>query len=176
MSGLTSIHRGDLHVTGALSSTRLRLPAGSVDDQAVTGDPPGIGADKIIHRIPLARQLAAPATAVAAVTELVYICQAIGGATIRRIEAAVVTPATGNDRTVTVDLQRSTGGGAFASVLTAPIAFDDESDALTAVAGAIAADTLDEGDLLQIVVGVAGSDADQAKGLLVSVLVDEAPL
>ncbi len=97
-------------------------------------------------------------------------------ANVLQIEAAVTEVlATDVSRTVTVDLQKSTGGGAFASILSATIVLDTSSVLYVPEAGTLASGALTDGDLLRIVVTVAGGAGAQAQGLLVSVTIDEDP-
>lgn len=73
--------------------------------------------------------------------------------------------ATGADRTVTIDFKKSTGGGAFATVLSSTIVFNNGSTALVDSAGTLASSSMVDGDLLQITVAVAGAAGNQAQGL-----------
>jgi len=148
------------------------LAANCVNDANV-GVNAAIDADKLQHRHPLDTELIASASAVTAVTKLLHI-SAVTGAVIG-LKAVVMTAATGADRTVTVDLQRSTGGAAFATVLTTAIILNNASTARVAQNAVVNATliSLVAGDILQVVVTVAGSAGDQAKGLLISAVIDE---
>jgi hypothetical protein len=161
----------DLHVNGALSCKTFTLPAASVTNASVAGGA-AIDATKLVHQFPLYVQQS-PGSAVVAATTLLHIARAAGS--IVAIEAMTTTPATGADRTVTIDLQKSTGGGAFASALTTTIVLDDDTTARTPVAGTVASPSLVDGDQLQLVVTVAGAAGAQADGLLVTVTVREEP-
>ena len=161
----------DLHVNGALSCKSFNAPPGSItnDDIEAAAE---IDATKVVHQfvIPYAQ---AGGTAVVAATLPVHVCRTSGE--VVAVEAAVLTKATGNDRTVNVDVQKSTSGGAFATILTAALEFDDASTDRVAVAGTVLSPELVDGDLLQIVVTVAGSNLAQAQGLIVSVTLREWP-
>jgi hypothetical protein len=89
-----------------------------------------------------------------------------------RIEEAV---ATGADRTVTIDVQKSTGGGAYATVLSATIVFNNVSSLRTFSAATISSSSLTADDVLKITVAVAGAAGAQATGLIVEVIVSEHP-
>ena len=96
--------------------------------------------------------------------------------TIRAIQAAITeTIATGADRTVTLDLQKSTGGGAFATVLSSTIVFNNGSTLYTVSTGTISSNAVQAGDILVLTVTVAGSAGNQALGLVVSVTLAETP-
>ena len=106
------------------------------------------------------------------------VLRVVKGATgvIRAMQALVWSAvATGGDRTVNVDLKKSTGGGAFATVLSATIQFTSASSLRAASAGVFSDTSLQAGDILQIVVTVAGAAGAQAVGLHVSVTVAETP-
>jgi hypothetical protein len=115
-----------------------------------------ISATKMIHQQQHSIQLFASATAVSAVTQLVG---GVRGTTSSLVEvwAAVITAPTSSD-TVHVDLQRSTGGGAFATTLAGTIAFTSSSTGKTIYTATPTA-TLVQGDLLEIIVTVSGSSA-----------------
>lgn len=75
------------------------------------------------------------------------------------------TIATGADRTVTVDLLKSTGAGAFASVLTTPLVFNNASVLRTITAALITTAGAVVGDHYKLTVAVAGAAGNQALGL-----------
>lgn len=163
----------DLHVMGTLSAGTMVLSLASVVDATVSSAA-AIQATKVIHRHAIPINLFASTTAVSATTKGLYAAQNTG--TIRNFEAYVDVVATGADRTVTVDLQKSTGAGAFSTVLSATIGFTNASTARTLVSGTISSSSIVDGDLLQVVVTVAGAAGNQATGLTVHLTVDESPL
>jgi hypothetical protein len=85
------------------------------------------------------------------------------------------TIATGADRTVTIDLLRSTAGGAFASVLSATVVLNNLSTLLVDMLGTLNTTALAAGDTLKLTVAVAGAAGAQALGLSVSALLTEQP-
>lgn len=131
-----------------------------------------VTATKLQHRQVITDELYGPTTAVAALTKWVAMLTGVGGQQIVDVEAAIAVQATGADRTITVDLQRSTGGGAFATVLSSTIGFTDSTAVRTVQSGVISASTIAEGDILEIIVTVAGSADAQATGLTVAVTLD----
>lgn len=83
--------------------------------------------------------------------------------------------ATGADRTVTVNVQKSTSMGAFATVLSSNISIDTATvvrDSLQATIDT-AQDDVVAGDLLRAVISVAGAASAQAKGLYVGVTITD---
>jgi hypothetical protein len=118
-------------------------------------------------------ELFGPSTSVVALTKDIHIVAGQSG-TLKSFEAVICGAiATGADRTISVDLQKSTGAGAFATVLTAPIGFTNVSVLRTAVAAALASASLVDGDVLRVVVTVAGAAGAQATGLLVTLTYSE---
>jgi hypothetical protein len=128
-----------------------------------------IAASKVIHNQTIDSELFGPTTSVAALTKLLHIAKSSG--TIQYFRAIVVTPATGADRTVTVDLKKSTGGGAMSTVLSGTIGFTNLSTAFTDVSGTLSSADYVEGDVFEAVVTVAGAAGNQALGLLISLSV-----
>lgn len=164
----TNVFNGDTHVNGSLTVKTFVPPAGCIDNAAVKANAQ-IAASKLVNR---QRFTHTQSGTVAAATEYIFIARA--ACTIAAIEACIPdTIATGADRTVNVDLQKSTGAGAFATVLSATIEFDNGSVLRTVSTGTLASDTLVDGDILRLVITVAGSAGNQAVGLIVNVTVDE---
>jgi hypothetical protein len=107
-----------------------------------------------------------------------YYLHTVRGAnlTLLNFYAAITeTVATGADRTVNVDLQKSTGGGAFATVLSATIQFTNGSTARVVSSATISSAACVVGDLLRVVVTVAGAAGAQALGLIATLHVREDP-
>lgn len=138
-------------------------------------DGAGIEATKLIHHATHAVELAEQNTAVVAGERLAYVVQS-NTEELVTAEAAIVVQATGADRTVTVDLLRSTGGGAFASIMSATIDIDDGTTILVPVVGVLSTTQLVAGDVLKWVVTVAGAAGAQAKGLIAALTVRPKPI
>jgi hypothetical protein len=99
-----------------------------------------------------------------------------GAGQINEFAAAVDAVPAGGDKAVTVDLQKSTGGGAFATLLTAVITINSASSAKTKYTGTlVATPTFVAGDLLRIVVALTGTTGNQAQGLVARAVVQENP-
>jgi len=164
---------GDLQIKGALIlSGTTTLPASTVTNAAVASGA-AIDASKLLHMVNVPTQLFAPATTVTALTQDCYIAKGIG--TLTSVRAAINGAiATGADRTVTVDLQKSTAGGAFATVLSGTVGFTNASVLRTLSTGTISSATYAAGDLFRWVVTVAGSASAQATGLIADFVAYEA--
>lgn len=164
----------DLFVQGALACKTFSPPAGCINDAAVTVNA-GIQATKLVHQYaPKVDQ--PPGANVANATDLIHqvFAAGTGVSTIAGFEASVVTPPTSPD-TVTVDLQRSTGGGAFASVLSAPITISSTTPARTPQSASLAVESLNGGDLLQVVITTNHTSGALPQGLIAQAFLRENP-
>ena len=160
----------DLSVNN-FSCSGIKLPSGCVSDTNVSASA-AISAGKLIHQIAKHYQQN-DAAGVVADNQYSHIVNGTT-CTLAYVQAAISTPATGADRTVNVDLQRSTGGAAFSSVLSSTITFNNASTARTVVSGTVAVATLTQGDILKWVVTVAGAAGNQAIGLVAEAFYQEA--
>lgn len=106
----------------------------------------------------------ATGTAILAANETIAIAR--GNGTLKSFRVVITgAVATGGDRTVTVDLKKSTGAGAFATVLSGTVGFTNGSALLTVTAGTLSDTTVQAGDIFQVTVAVAGAAGNQAQGL-----------
>lgn len=152
-----------------LSAENFTLTSGTLGNAAIQTNA-AIDDTKLKHRYSF---VLSQTGAVVAATEYLRIMQAAG--TVLSVEAAITeVVATGADRTITIDLQKSTGGGAFATVLSATIEFDNASVLRTISVGGISSAALVDGDILKLTVAVAGAAGAQAAGLVVNVVLSEA--
>lgn len=160
---ITSAVIGDQSVSGTVYASDVRSNNGTP-----------FPAERFEQQHQITVELYGPTTTVAALTKWVY---TFFGATgeLLDVDAFIAVVATGADRTITVDVQKSTGAGAFATIMTATIGFTNASAVRTAVSGTLAAGagTLVAGDILQVVVTVAGAAGNQATGLTVSLKIRE---
>lgn len=165
--------QGDIVSTGAIVGRSLTLQTACITDAMIQSGA-NVQASKLEGEYHLDHYQTTGTAIVAATQDLKIVRGATG--TLLSIEAAITGAiATGADRTVTVDLHKSTAAGAFASVLSATIGFTNASTLRTAVAGTISSTSLVDGDILRVVVTVAGAAGNQAQGLVVSVHMRELP-
>lgn len=166
----------DVFVGGRLIALQFTPPTGSITNAAITGSAGNyVDASKLVHRFDLG-YAQVPGTAVVAETRDLRIIRGLTG-TISSVEASVTGAiATGGDRTVTVDLQKSTGAGAFATVLSGVITLNSSSTLRAVSTATISSASVVDGDILRIVIAVAGAAGSQAQGLCVSVTLQEDPL
>jgi len=168
-----ALQPGDLHVRGRLSCGSFTPPSAAISNSHVASDA-AIDASKLLHMVNVCTELYPRGTTVIALTgQDCYIAKGIG--TLTSVRAAINGAiATGADRTVTVDLQKSTAGGAFATVLSGTVGFTNASVLRTLSTGTISSATYAAGDLFRWVVTVAGSASAQATGLIADFVAYEA--
>lgn len=151
----TSLVSGTASITNAMFSSAV----GNRLDQ-----------DKAIHQFPVGCKQANGA-AVAARTEHLHTARGSGEFVELHVVTTGVAPTTTD--TVTVDIQKSTGGGAFATVLTAPVVIDNTNTVrVTEDYSSFSSTTYVAGDILIAVVTVSGTSA---QGLGVTLVLAEQP-
>lgn len=163
---------GDAIIQGTLSvGVGVNLPTGSVTNEEIAASA-GIEASKLQTHFRFKDELFAAATTVAAVSKYVFTAHAAGS--LLGVEAVITGAiATGADRIVSIDLKKSTAGGAFASVLSGVFGFTNSSTLLVPVSGTIVTPNYIAGDTFEIVVTVAGSASAQATGLGITIATAE---
>lgn len=154
-----------------MADITVQFPSGSIT-KALVATNAGIEASKIVRHQSIDVELFGPTTSVAALTKWLHMVRGATG-TIVGFEAAQAVDTTGADRTISVDLQKSTGAGAFATVLSAPIAFADGTAIRTPQAATISSASLVDGDILEVIVTVAGAAGAAATGLTVTLTIEE---
>ncbi len=160
----------DFHVNGTLTAKLFSAPNGSITNAAIAASA-GVAATKLEHQF--AKDVTqAPGSAVVAATTLVHTVRGVTGEVVA-IEAITTTPATGADRTVTIDLQKGNASTAFATIMASTIVLNNGTAARTPVSGTISAPDIADGDTLQVVVTVAGAAGAQAQGLLITLTLRE---
>lgn len=163
--------QGDILVKGSVIATSLPVPSGTITNSMVAGSA-DIDATKLEHQHSLTYSQVT-GTAVVSETKDVMIVRGATG-TLVQMEACITGAiATGADRTVTVDLHKSTGAGAFATVLSSTIVFSNTDALRTLEQAAFSSTALVDGDILRVVVTVAGAAGAQAQGLVVTLTVRE---
>jgi hypothetical protein len=150
----------------------MALELFNVSDSHISGTA-AIATRKMLHRY---RVDYSQATGTAVVTLASYaLCICKGTGTVRSFEAAIIGAiATGADRTVTIDLHKSTGAGAFATILSATVVFTNVSTIRVVSTATISDTALADGDMLYLTVTVAGAAGAQAQGLVCMLEYDEA--
>jgi hypothetical protein len=167
-----SVMKGDFHFPDRVTFTDIGLPDSSVDASMIEASA-GIEASKCEQERVIRYTQVTGTAVVANAGEGLHIVTGATGDVIS-IEAVVTGAiATGADRTVTIDLKKSTGGAAYASILTSTIVLDNTNTLRVLEAGAITGGTLVDGDSLLLTVAVAGASGNQAQGLLVVVRLRE---
>ncbi len=112
-------------------------------------------------------------TNVVAETKAVHLTRAAG--TIQSIEAFPVVGPAGGDLKYTIDVQKSTGAGAFSTILTTPIDVVNGSVNRVQINAALASANFVDGDAFQVVVALSGSTGTQGQGVVLVINADENP-
>jgi hypothetical protein len=160
---MASVISDDLVVGGSTKTTDVRKTDGSVFD-----------AERFEQQYRIPVELYGPTTTVAALTKWLYTAYGSVGEIVTA-QAFIAVVASGADRTITVDIQKSTAGGAFATVMAATVGFTNASTVRTAVTGTFSDTSLVPGDVLRAVVTVAGAAGAQAQGLFITLTIRERP-
>lgn len=158
----------DFYVAGTLGARTLSIPAGTIVDAAVSASA-AIAATKVVHQFPV-QYAVASGVAVATISIPLHIVRGATG-TVVGIEVTCTQAPTSSD-TVTTNLHKSTGGGAFATILTGNISLSSSSTARVVYAGTISSADLVDGDILMAVVTATGTSC---QGLCVVVTLRESP-
>jgi hypothetical protein len=162
----TGVRSGGPIIGPSLSLTTPSITAAMIAPAA------GVQANKLQQQREYSHRQAT-GTAIVAMTEDIAV---VGGAgTVVGVTVMESTAPTG-DHVTTVDVQKSTGGGAFATILTGTISYSVSQANLAVVAGTLlSVPALLAGDVLRVIVTVSGSTSSQGQGLVVTVTTNEAP-
>lgn len=171
MSNSFSRLDSNFHVAGNLSAETMNIPSGTIVNSDVSATA-AIGAEKLVHRFPI-RYSQNESAVVADAIEGIHIAAAAG--TIASIEAVCTSSAPVGAATVDIDLEKSTGGGAFASVLSAAITLDSGNTVRVLEAGTVSSPSYADGDVLRINVDATAGGGTLPTGLVVVVTLQENP-
>ena len=149
----TSVMYADMDFKGTVRFTGdVTVPANSISTTSIDTSIP-FTASATQHQF--SAHMAEAANAGTAPTEVIHIAKESG--TVVAFDVAAQTVPTGGD-SVVVDLQKSTAGGAFATILSATITLDVASvDRVAESASLAAGATMIAGDLLRVVMTGTGS-------------------
>jgi hypothetical protein len=147
----------------------IYIPGGNITNAEVS-DTAAIAASKLVHHF-IARHSQGVGTAVVTSTEVIHVAKAAG--TVAALRIGVVTAPTGGNKQFTVDVKKSTGAGAFTSILSAAYAVDNTKANLTTYSGVIGTATYAAGDIFEIVVTASGSTGTQGWGVCANVFFQE---
>ncbi len=149
----------------------VAMPAGAIGNSEIEAGA-AIAATKVIHQFPLSHTQN-DGSDVTTQTEVIHI--AYGDGTVIAVEAAC-DQAPDGDETITINLLKSTGGGAFATMLTGAIVLDSGNTDRVLEAGVVSgSNTYSDGDLLEITVVDGVGSGNQGQGLCVTVWLREEP-
>lgn len=154
-----------------MTQVTIEWPSNSIKDTMCSSSM-NLSASKHVRHQSIDVELYGPTTAIAAVTKWIHIVRGSTG-TLVGFEAAIAVLASDVSRTVTVDLHKSTGGGSFSTILSATIGFTTSSTVRTPVPAVFSNAAIVDGDILAIVVTVAGGSGTQATGLTCTLTYEE---
>lgn len=97
------------------------------------------------------------------------------GGVLQKLEAIITETILTGDRTVTIDLKKSTGGAAFATVLSATIQFANGDTLLVKETATLSDTTFSAGDVFELSIVTAGSTGTQPAGVAVHLSAYEHP-
>lgn len=159
-----SLVDGDFTLTGTIRHTGTLVPsAGCVADSHVSASA-DIGVAKQRHRV---KKLLSFTGTPTAATQVIYACR-VSTATIQYIKVGQI--AKNSSGSVTVDVQKSTGGGAFATILSATVTCNSSDTDRTAEAATVSSASLVSGDILEVVITVS---TPNGTGLWIEIEVEE---
>ena len=163
----------DHYVTGLWTFTgTIELPANSVEDQQVKVGTQ-VASNKLIH-LHKAIHTQSQAGDVVTAREIVHVCKFAG--TVEYVQVAIDDAPTGGDKAYVVDVRKSTGGGAWATILSASVSIGSSATSRTISNPTVSSASLVAGDMLAVVVTASGSTGTQGRGLNVTVAVSERTL
>lgn len=150
---------------------QFAAPSGVITNAMIAAGA-GIEASKVVHRFPLTYAQADGAS-VADATQTLYVAAAAG--TVKSVEVGLGGAAAVGAATVDVDILKSTGGGAFASMLSAAITVDSSTVIRTSEVGTISSGSYADGDILQVSVDATAGGGTLPQGIVVTVICEENP-
>jgi hypothetical protein len=160
----------DLIVGGNLSASSISISAGSVSDASIAANAK-IASSKTVAQKTISLQLNGPTTTVTTQTQWITSIKGLTG-TLIDVNAFIAVAAAGA-ATVTIDLQKSTSAGVFATVLSSTISISNATVIRTAVPGTITSAPVVAGDIFQLVVTATAGGGTLPQGLLVTLRHDE---
>jgi len=162
---------GHLVVETLTATQSMNVPDGEIDDDAIK-TAANIGAGKLTHRYPL-NYAQADGADVVTETQILGIMYKAGSLVAVRV-VPTTAPDTSAGKQYTVDIQKSTAAGAFATVLSSVVTVDDSSTDLTVQAAVLSgSNTHIAGDVYRAVITASGSSGNQGQGLGVTAIIEE---
>jgi len=152
-----------------MADNTIPIPSGSITEAALKSTFRLPAAKGIHHFGKEHRQLGG--ADVAAKTDLIHIASYAGS--VVAFKVVTITAPTGGDKAFTVDLKKSTGGGAVATILSAVVTVNSTSTSLVVQSGTISSADYVAGDIFEVVVAVSGSTGSQGQGVIAEAFFDE---
>lgn len=156
----------DLTVNGTLTPRVLSAPAGFLTNAMVQASA-GVSASKLQQQRNI-QYAQASGSDVAAETRPVFRCNGATGV-VAAVKASIVTIPSG-DKSCTIDVKKN-----GTTILSGTFTLDSGNTTYVAEAGSISSSALVAGDVLEVVVTIAGSTGTAPRGLLVNIVLTEDP-
>jgi hypothetical protein len=170
MASPTTIIQTPWHFAAGATGTNLSTADGSVTDAKVASGA-AITTAKMLHRY--RKVFSQPLSAATSETRTIYVATASG--TVLDINCGSATIAVGA-ATVTVDLKKSTAGGAAASILTSVVTLDSGNATYTPEAGSISSNSYVAGDVFTITTVATAGGGTLPTAVYAQVTFDEYPV
>jgi hypothetical protein len=175
--GLAMQTTGDVNIQGVITCTQISPNQACIGDgQINASSAQPINGSKVQHENPGITggvQLFGPTTTVATVTQTLGM--AINGGVVQLFKCWIEVAAVGA-ATVTLDLQKSTGGGAYATILTGLITLNNATVIRIAASGTLTGGaTYVAGDILRTVVTATAGGGTLPQGLTLILQTKENP-
>lgn len=161
----------NVHIKGNLSAETMDIPAGTIVSADVSASA-AIAAAKLVHRFPV-RHSQNEGAVVADETVGIHIAAAAG--VVASIEVVCTSTAPVGNSTVTVDLQKSTAGGAFATMLSSVVTIDSANTVRVAEAGTLSGTAYVDGDILELIIDATVGSGTLPTGMAIVVTLQENP-
>ena len=151
------------------TNVNLTIPDGAIDAASLKANAQ-IPSSKTVHRYRQVYNQAA-GTDVVTETRILFIARAAG--VWNSIEVFPAVAPTGGDKQFTVDVQKSSGGGAFATILSGVVTVNSSSADRTQQNAGINTTAIADGDVFEVIVTASGSTGTQGKDVSVTLDYDE---
>ena len=150
---------GNIQITGSLQAKSIIIPDGFY-----------LSVGNTQHRNVKTYQQAGGADVVAASS---YVYTAAAAGKLSGVDVFVDTPPAGGDKGYTLDVKKSTAGGAFTTVLSSLVTVNSSTSLRSVVAAVIASVAYVGGDSFKVDVALIGSTGSRGQGVLVTLTFDE---
>ena len=147
----------------------IQIPYGVITNAEISASA-AIAASKAVHR-DVATYGQDVGAVVATATRIIRVARVAGA--MKEFRVGWLTAPTGGDKAYTVDLKLSTGGGAFATCLSAVVTVNNTKSDNGTATGTLTTTAFASGDILEVVVTTSGTTGTQGYGMIAEVFCEE---